>query len=175
VLYAYVEATVPKITLVTRKAIGGAYVAMGSKHLGCDLSLAWPSADIAVMGPEGAVNIVYRKQIEEAADKPAARAALVAEYKERFHTPYLAAARGYIDEVIEPKETRPRLIAALEVLADKQKQNPPKKHGVMPSQEWRMADGGWEAIRRLRRFIPPNRPLCNLRNLRLILAEGVAG
>ncbi len=132
VLYAYVEATVPKITLVTRKAIGGAYVAMGSKHLGADLSLAWPSAEIAVMGADGAVNIVYRKQIEEAADKAAMRAALAAEYKERFNTPYLAAARGYIDEVIEPRETRPRLIAALEFLADKQKQNPPKKHGIMP-------------------------------------------
>ena len=133
VLYAYVEATSPKITLVTRKAIGGAYVAMGSKHLGADLSLAWPSAEIAVMGPDGAVNIVYRKQIEEAADKAATRATLMAEYKERFHTPYLAAARGYIDEVIEPKETRPwRLIAALEYLGDKQKQNPPKKHGNMP-------------------------------------------
>ena len=132
ILYAYVEATVPKITLVTRRAIGGAYVAMGSKHLGADLSLAWPSAEIAVMGPDGAVNIVYRKQIEEAADKAATRAALMEAYKERFHTPYLAAARGYIDEVIEPRETRPRLIAALEILADKQKTNPPKKHGNMP-------------------------------------------
>jgi len=133
VLYAYVEATVPKITLVTRKAIGGAYLAMGSKHLGADLSLAWPSAEIAVMGPEGAVNIVYRKQLDEAADKAGRRAQLIEEYKERFHTPYLAAARGYIDEIIEPKDTRPRLIAALEMLADKQKLNPPKKHGVMPA------------------------------------------
>jgi acetyl-CoA carboxylase carboxyltransferase component len=132
VLYAYVEATVPKITLVTRKAIGGAYIAMGSKHLGADITMAWPTAEIAVMGPEGAVNIVYRKQIEDADDKAATRAVLVEQYKERFHTPYLAAARGYIDEVIEPSETRPRLVAALEILADKQTLHPPKKHGVMP-------------------------------------------
>ena len=123
----------PKITLVTRKAIGGAYLAMGSKQLGADLSLAWPAAEIAVMGPDGAVNIVYRKQIDEAEDKEAKRAELVEAYREKFNTPYLAAARGYIDEVIEPAQTRPRLIAALEVLADKQGHNPPKKHGVMPA------------------------------------------
>jgi len=132
VLYSYVEATVPKITLVTRKAIGGAYIAMSSKHLGADMSLAWPSAEIAVMGPEGAVNIIHGKRIKSAEDPESERAQAMAEYVEKFHTPYLAAAYGYIDEVIEPAETRPRLIAALETLADKQKTLPPKKHGLMP-------------------------------------------
>jgi len=132
VIYAYVEATVPTITLITRKAIGGAYIAMGSMKLGVDMTLAWPTAEIAVMGPEGAVDIIYRRQIAAAENLDAERKRLMAELQEKFHTPYQAAARGYIDEVIEPRETRPRLIAALETLADKQRQNPPKKHGVMP-------------------------------------------
>ena len=132
VIYAYVEATVPQITLITRKAIGGGYIAMGSMKLGVDMTLAWPTAEIAVMGPEGAVDIIYRRQIAAAENSDAERERLMAELQEKFHTPYQAAARGYIDEVIEPMETRPRLIAALETLADKQRQNPPKKHGAMP-------------------------------------------
>ena len=113
VLFAYSEATVPKISMVTRKAYGGAYVVMSSKYLGTDVSLAWPSAEIAVMGPEGAVNILYRKQIDAAADSAAERARLVEEYRQRFLTPYMAASTGAIDDVIEPRETRPQLIAAL--------------------------------------------------------------
>lgn len=132
VIYAYVEATVPKITLVTRKAIGGAYIAMNSKQLGADMALAWPSAEIAVMGPEGAVNVVHGRRIQAAQDPDSERARLKAEYVEKFHTPYLAAAHGYIDEVIEPRETRPRLIAALEALAGKQQTPPARKHGLMP-------------------------------------------
>lgn len=131
VIYAYVEATVPKITLITGKAIGGAYLAMSSKHLGADMMFAWPSAEIAVMGPESAVNVIYRKQISSE-DSKFKREQLMSDYREKFHTPYLAAAYGYIDEVIEPIESRPRLIAAVETLVDKQKQNPPKKHGLMP-------------------------------------------
>ena len=131
-LYAYSEATVPKITVITRKAYGGAYDVMSSKHIRGDINLAWPTAEIAVMGPEGAVNIIFRKQIAEAEDPEAERARLVKEYREKFANPYVAASRGYIDDVIEPRETRPRLINALEMLQNKRDTNPPKKHGNIP-------------------------------------------
>jgi acetyl-CoA carboxylase carboxyltransferase component len=131
-LYAYCEATVPKITIITRKAYGGAYDVMSSKHIRGDISYAWPTAEIAVMGPDGAVNIIFRKELAEADDPDARRAALVAEYREQFANPYVAAARGYIDDVIEPNETRPRIIEALEMLRNKRDANPPKKHGNIP-------------------------------------------
>jgi propionyl-CoA carboxylase beta chain len=131
-LYAYCEATVPKITVITRKAYGGAYDVMSSKHVRGDINLAWPTAEIAVMGAEGAVNILYRDEIASSDDAPATRERLVREYEERFANPYVAAARGYVDDVIRPSETRPRLIAALEMLADKRDTNPPKKHGNIP-------------------------------------------
>ena len=131
-LYAYCEATVPKITIITRKAYGGAYDVMSSKHIRGDISYAWPSAEIAVMGPEGAVNIIFRKQIAEAEDPEAERARLVQEYRDTFANPYVAAARGYIDDVIEPHQTRPRLIEALQMLQNKRDTNPPKKHGNIP-------------------------------------------
>ncbi len=131
-LYAYCEATVPKLTVITRKAYGGAYDVMSSKHVRGDINLAWPTAEIAVMGAEGAVNILHRDTIAAAADPAAERARLVADYEERFANPYAAAARGYVDDVIRPSETRPRLIAALEMLADKRDTNPPKKHGNIP-------------------------------------------
>jgi propionyl-CoA carboxylase beta chain len=131
-LYAYCEATVPKITVITRKAYGGAYDVMSSKHVRGDVNLAWPTAEIAVMGAEGAVNILYRDEIASSDDAPATRERLVREYEERFANPYVAAARGYVDDVIRPSETRPRLIAALEMLADKRDTNPPKKHGNIP-------------------------------------------
>jgi propionyl-CoA carboxylase beta chain len=131
-LYAYCEATVPKITIITRKAYGGAYDVMSSKHIRGDISYAWPSAEIAVMGPDGAVNIIFRKQLAEAEDVEAERARLVREYRDTFANPYVAAARGYIDDVIEPRETRPRLIEALQMLQNKRDTNPPKKHGNIP-------------------------------------------
>jgi acetyl-CoA carboxylase carboxyltransferase component len=131
-LYAFCEATVPKITVITRKAYGGAYCVMNSKHIRGDFVVAWPAAEIAVMGPEGAVNIVFRKEIEKAPDKAARRAELIAEYREKFANPYVAASRGYIDDVIEPRETRPLLIETLKVLANKRDPNPPKKHGNIP-------------------------------------------
>ena len=131
-LYAYCEATVPKITVITRKAYGGAYDVMSSKHIRGDLNLAWPSAEIAVMGPEGAVNIIFRRELAEAEDPVAKKAELVQEYRDRFANPYVAASRGYIDDVIEPRETRSRLINALEVLRNKRDTNPPKKHGNIP-------------------------------------------
>ncbi len=131
-LYAYCEATVPKITVITRKAYGGAYDVMNSKHVRGDLNLAWPTAEIAVMGPDGAVNIIFRKEIAEADDPAARKAELVAMYREKFANPYVAAAWGYIDDIIEPKETRPRLINALEMLQNKRDTNPPKKHGNIP-------------------------------------------
>ncbi|MBE0698387.1 MAG: methylmalonyl-CoA carboxyltransferase, partial [Anaerolineaceae bacterium] len=132
VLYAYSEAAVPKISIVTRKAYGGAYVVMSSKYLGTDLNLAWPSAEIAVMGPEGAVNVLYHRQIAEAADPEAERKRLVDEYRQRFLTPYMAAGAGAIDDVIEPRETRHRLIAALAALRDKYAPPPARKHGNIP-------------------------------------------
>ena len=131
-LYAYCEATVPKVTVITRKAYGGAYDVMSSKHIRGDMNFAWPTAEIAVMGAEGAVNIIFRDEITAAEDGATERTRLVAEYEEEFSNPYIAAARGYIDEVIMPRETRPRLIRALEVLADKRDTNPRKKHGNIP-------------------------------------------
>jgi acetyl-CoA carboxylase carboxyltransferase component len=131
-LYAYCEATVPKVTIITRKAYGGAYVVMSSKHIRGDISYAWPSAEIAVMGPEGAVNIIFRKEIAQAEDPQSERERLVEEYREEFAHPYITASRGYIDDVIEPQETRPRLIEALEMLQDKRDRNPAKKHGNIP-------------------------------------------
>jgi len=131
-LYAYCEATVPKLTVITRKAYGGAYCVMSSKHIRSDVNLAWPTAEIAVMGPEGAVNIIFRKELEKAKDPAKRKAQLVAEYREKFANPYVAAERGYIDDVIEPKETRPRLINALEMLGNKREANPAKKHGNVP-------------------------------------------
>jgi acetyl-CoA carboxylase carboxyltransferase component len=131
-LYAYCEATVPKVTVITRKAYGGAYDVMSSKHIRGDLNFAWPTAEIAVMGAEGAVNIIFKDAIAGADDPVAERKRLVAEYETEFSNPYIAAARGYIDEVILPRETRPRLIRALEVLADKRDTNPRKKHGNIP-------------------------------------------
>jgi acetyl-CoA carboxylase carboxyltransferase component len=131
-LYAYCEATVPKLTVITRKAYGGAYCVMSSKHIRGDLNLAWPSAEIAVMGPDGAVNIIFRKELEKSKDPVKKKAELVTEYREKFASPYVAAERGYIDDVIEPKETRPRLINALEMLSNKRDSNPAKKHGNIP-------------------------------------------
>ena len=131
-LYAYCEATVPKITVITRKAYGGAYDVMSSKHVRGDVNLAWPTAEIAVMGPEGAVNIIFRKELSQAEDADKKREELVEDYREKFANPYIAASRGYIDDVIEPWETRPRLINALEMLSNKRDNNPPKKHGCIP-------------------------------------------
>jgi propionyl-CoA carboxylase beta chain len=131
-LYAYCEATVPKVTVITRKAYGGAYDVMSSKHVRGDMNFAWPSAEIAVMGAEGAVNIIFKDAITKAEDPIGERARLVAEYEEEFANPYIAAARGYVDAVIRPSETRPRLIRALELLADKRDANPRKKHGNIP-------------------------------------------
>jgi len=123
-LYAYCEATVPKLTVITRKAYGGAYDVMSSKHIRGDVNLVWPTAELAVMGPDGAVNIIFRKELEQAKDPVKRKAELVAEYREKFANPYIAAGRGYIDDVIEPCETRPRLINALEMLANKRDTNP---------------------------------------------------
>ena len=132
VLYAYAEATSPKVSVVTRKAYGGAYVVMSSKYLGTDITYAWPSAEIAVMGAEGAANILYGRQIKAAADPEAERARLTQEYQETYLNPYVAAKAGYIDEVIEPAETRQKLIEALAALQNKVETNPPRKHGNMP-------------------------------------------
>jgi propionyl-CoA carboxylase beta chain len=131
-LYAFCEATVPKVTVITRKAYGGAYDVMSSKHIRGDINYAWPSAEIAVMGPQGAVEIIFKKEIERAADPKAATAAKVQEFREKFANPYIAAERGYIDDVIEPAETRPKLIAALHMLENKVDTNPKKKHGNIP-------------------------------------------
>jgi propionyl-CoA carboxylase beta chain len=131
-LFAFAEATVPKITVITRKAYGGAYCVMASKHIRTDFNYAWPSAEIAVMGPEGAVNVLYRREIEKAADPSALRAQKVAEFREKFANPYVAAERGFIDEVIRPRETRRKLIQALNTLEHKRDKNPPKKHGNIP-------------------------------------------
>ncbi len=131
-LYAFAEATVPKVTVITRKAYGGAYCVMASKHIRTDVNFAWPTAEIAVMGPEGAVNILYRRELEQAADPVARRAERVAEFREKFANPYVAAARGFIDEVIRPRETRRKIIAALAALETKRDKNPPKKHGNIP-------------------------------------------
>ena len=131
-LYAYAEATVPKVTVITRRAWGVAYGVMASKHLRSDVNLAWPTAEIAVTSPEGAVNVIFRKEISSAADPAAERARLTSEYRERFANPYRAAELGYVDEVLKPEETRPRLIRAFEMLRTKRQENPPKKHGNLP-------------------------------------------
>ena len=131
-LYAYAEATVPKISVMTRKAYGGAYIVMGSKHLRGDINLAWPSAEIAVMGPEGAVNIIFREELTKAEDPDARRTGLIEEFRDKFANPYVAAGLGYLDDVIDPRETRPRLIRALSMLQNKRDTLPPKKHGNIP-------------------------------------------
>jgi acetyl-CoA carboxylase carboxyltransferase component len=131
-LWCYSEATVPKLLLVTRKDYGGSYLAMCSKDLGADMAFAWPSAEIAVMGAAGAANIIHRKAIKEAADSKAKRAEKIKEYEDLFSNPYCAAHRGYIDAVIVPSETRPRLIDALEALCTKRELRPAKKHGNIP-------------------------------------------
>jgi propionyl-CoA carboxylase beta chain len=131
-LYAFAEATVPKITVITRKAYGGAYCVMASKHIRTDVNFAWPTAEIAVMGAEGAVGVLYRREIGEATDQEAARKARVAEFEEKFANPYVAAERGFIDEIIEPALTRKKLISALSLLENKRDTNPPKKHGNIP-------------------------------------------
>ncbi len=131
-LYAYCEATVPKLALITRKAYGGAYDVMSSKHIRADFNFAWPTAEVAVMGPEGAVNIVFRKELEEADDPDARRKELIAEYREQFANPYVAAERGYVDDVIEPRRTRPVLIDALQTSLTKREPRPRRKHGNIP-------------------------------------------
>ncbi|HXH04993.1 MAG TPA: acyl-CoA carboxylase subunit beta [Vicinamibacterales bacterium] len=131
-LYAYAEATVPKVTVITRKAYGGAYCVMASKHLRTDFNFAWPTAEIAVMGPEAAVNILYRRELETAADPEAVRARRIAEFREKFANPYVAASRGFIDEVIRPRATRAKLVSALAALETKRDRNPPRKHGNIP-------------------------------------------
>jgi propionyl-CoA carboxylase beta chain len=131
-LYAYAEATVPKLTVITRKAYGGAYDVMSSKHLRADLNVAWPTAEVAVMGPEGAVNIVFRRELAAAEDPAARRAELIAEYRERFANPYIAAERGYLDDVIEPRRTRPVLLRALRAAISKREPRPLRKHGNIP-------------------------------------------
>lgn len=131
-IYAYAEATVPKVTVITRKAYGGAYIVMSSKHLRGDINYSWPTGEIAVMGAEGAVNIIFRRAIAQSAHPAETQQKLVSEYKEKFDNPYTAAALGYIDDVIDPGQTRPKLIRALEMLKDKVQSNPPKKHGNIP-------------------------------------------
>jgi propionyl-CoA carboxylase beta chain len=131
-LYAYCEATVPKLTVITRKAYGGAYDVMSSKHIRGDFNVAWPTAEIAVMGPKGAVEILFRREISESPDVAAATDAKVREYTDKFANPYVAASRGYVDDIIDPRDTRPRLIDALTTLEGKRDRNPPKKHGNIP-------------------------------------------
>jgi propionyl-CoA carboxylase beta chain len=131
-LYAFAEATVPKITIITRKAYGGAYCVMASKQIRADINFAYPTAEIAVMGPEGAVNIVYKRELDEARDSEKLREEKIKEFREKFANPYIASEKGYIDEVIEPRLTRSKLIAALKMLETKRDRNPPKKHGNIP-------------------------------------------
>jgi acetyl-CoA carboxylase carboxyltransferase component len=131
-LYAYCESTVPRVQIITRKGYGGAYVVMNSKSIGADLAFAWPSGEIAVMGPQGAVNIIFRKEIEAATDTEARRGELIAEYTERFANPYSAAERGYVDDVIDPRDTRRVLVRALEMLRSKKEKLPQRKHGNVP-------------------------------------------
>jgi len=131
-LYAYCEATVPKVTVITRKAYGGAYDVMSSKHIRGDYNVAWPTGEIAVMGPEGAVNIIFRKELAESGDPAATRAELIEVYKDKFANPFVAAARGYLDDVIDPADTRPRLIEALKISRNKRDTNPPRKHSTLP-------------------------------------------
>jgi propionyl-CoA carboxylase beta chain len=139
-LYAFAEATVPKVTVITRKAYGGAYCVMASKHIRTDVNYAWPSAEIAVMGPEGAVDIVYKRELDRAANRSALKEAerqsvrngKIEEFRERFANPYVAAEHGFVDAVIQPRETRKKLIQALAMLETKRDKNPPKKHGNIP-------------------------------------------
>ncbi|WP_304966670.1 carboxyl transferase domain-containing protein, partial [uncultured Parabacteroides sp.] len=131
-LYAYCEATVPKVTVITRKAYGGAYDVMSSKHIRGDINFAYPTAEIAVMGPDGAVNILFRKELKKAEDVEKKRKELQDDYREKFANPYRAAELGYVDEIIEPSVTRPRLIRSFELLANKRQSNPPKKHSNIP-------------------------------------------
>ena len=131
-LWCYSEATVPKVTLITRKNYGGAYIAMCSRHLGADMTLAWPTAEIAVMGAEGAANVIFRRDIQEAADPNAKRQEIIDNYREAFYNPYVAASRGYIDAVIMPRETRMRLIEIFETLSNKRETRPHRKHGNIP-------------------------------------------
>jgi acetyl-CoA carboxylase carboxyltransferase component len=131
-LYAYCESTVPRIQIITRKGYGGAYVVMNSKSIGADLAFAWPSAEIAVMGPQGAVEILYRRELADAADPAARRAELVSEYTARYANPYIAAERGYVDDVISPAETRRVLVRSLALLASKREEMPKRKHGNVP-------------------------------------------
>ena len=131
-IYAYCEATVPKVTVILRKAYGGAYIVMSSKHLRGDINFAWPGAEIAVMGPEGAVNIVFRKEIDNSSDPDSQKTKLTNEYREKIANPYTAASRGFIDDIIEPRDTRQRLVNALEMLKNKRDTNPSKKHGNIP-------------------------------------------
>jgi len=131
-LYAYAEATVPKVSVITRKAYGGAFVVMSSKNLRGDINYAWPTAEIAVMGPDGAVNIIFKDAIDKSAKPEETRQKLIAEYRDKFANPYIAASKGYIDDVIDPRNTRPKLIKALEMLSNKSDTNPPKKHGNIP-------------------------------------------
>jgi propionyl-CoA carboxylase beta chain len=131
-VYAYAEATTPKVTVITRKGFGGAYDAMGSKHLGADVNYAWPGAAIAVMDGPGAVNIISRREVAAADDPDAARAELISDYKERYEHPFIAAARGYVDDVIDPRETRKRIARALKMLRGKAQTLPAKKHGNLP-------------------------------------------
>jgi acetyl-CoA carboxylase carboxyltransferase component len=131
-IFAYAEATVPKISVILRKAYGGAYIVMSSKHLGGDLNFSWPATEVAVMGPEGAVNIIYRREISEAQDEVKLRSELTAQYREEMANPYIAASRGYLDDVIQPTETRRKLVDALDALRDKRKSTPPRKHGNIP-------------------------------------------
>jgi propionyl-CoA carboxylase beta chain len=131
-LHAFAEATVPKITVITRKAYGGAYCVMASKHIRTDLNYAYPMAEIAVMGPEGAVNVLYRRELQAEKDPAALRARKVAEFREKFANPYVAADRGFVDEVIEPRATRRKIIAGLDMTRNKRDKNPPRKHGNIP-------------------------------------------
>jgi len=131
-LYAYAEATVPKITVILRKDYGGAYLVMGSKHLRADINYAWPGAEIAVTGPDAAANVIFRRDIEAASDPEQRRKEVLADYRQRFANPFIAASRGFIDDVIDPRETRAKVIRALEMLANKVDSNPPKKHGNIP-------------------------------------------
>ena len=131
-LYAFCEATVPKITVITRKAYGGAYCVMSSKHIRGDVNFAYPTAEIAVMGPEGAVEIIYRREIQEAPDPQAFKDAKVEEFRKKFANPYVVAELGYVDEVIEPRDTRPKLIQSLKMTRNKRDHNPPRKHGNLP-------------------------------------------
>ena len=131
-LFAFAEATVPKITVITRKAYGGAYCVMASKHIRTDVNYAWPTAEIAVMGPEGAVDIVYKRELEQAENREAVRQGRIEEFRERFASPYVAAERGFVDAVIQPRETRKKLIQALAMLETKRDKNPLKKHGNIP-------------------------------------------